>query len=125
MFNVQIDEVCMDLETNVLLGISVVMIGGVIFLGGTLAVGIVTGAISAVSLGILLLKVRTYYPGIWQMICDHPFASDLLISCCLFLLVSSNTATGVIAGAAAGLFSSIGINLMVKFDSALFSSSKK
>lgn len=106
----------MDLENSVLVGAGVIMIGGVVLLGGTLAVGIVTGAISAASLGVLLLKVKTFYPRAWTFICKHPLLSDVCISGALFFLIASNTATGVIAGAAAGLFSSIGINILVKLN---------
>jgi hypothetical protein len=106
----------METEDYFLIGTSLIMVAGVIFLGGTLAVGIITGAISAASLGILLMKVKKYYPRIWTFICKHPLFSDITISSCLFLLIASNTATGVIAGAAAGLFSSIGINFLVKLN---------
>lgn len=104
-----------NLEDKVLLSAGTVMVGSVLVLGGTLAVGVVTGFMSAVALGILLVKVRTFYPRVWGLICKHPIASDVVISGALFLLVASSTATGVVAGAAAGLFASMGLNLGIRF----------
>lgn len=103
------------LEDKVLIGTGTLMLGSVVILGGTLAIGVVTGLMSAIALGIILVKVRTYYPRIWLLICKHPIASDIVISGALFFLVASSTATGVVAGAASGLFASMGLNLGIRF----------
>lgn len=104
----------LSIEDKVLTGTGVLLLGSVLFLGGTLAVGAVTGLLSAVALGVIILRVREFYPKLWLFICRHPILSDVAISGALFFLVSSNTAVGVIAGGAAGVFSSIGLNLCIR-----------
>ncbi|MBH46587.1 MAG: hypothetical protein CME71_00290 [Halobacteriovorax sp.] len=102
-------------EDRILIGSAIVLFSSMIFIGSTLSVGIMTGLMSSMGLAIILIKVQNCYPHYWAIMCKHPILSDFTISTTLFMLVASSTATGVIAGASASLFASIGLTMWFKY----------
>lgn len=90
-------------------GVSVALIVIVFMIGGAIASGVITGLISALSVGFMIFKTRQYKPQVWNWIVDHPLATDTLISAAFVFLIAPATATGIIAGISGALFCSSAI----------------
>ena len=71
--------------------------------------GVMTGLISSIGVGFMLLKCKTHLPKLWKFILAHQLLSDLIISALFVLLLNPTTATGLIAGVSADLFTSAGL----------------
>lgn len=96
-------------EKKVVLGTVGALAGASIMFGGVVAAGVTTGLFSALGVGMVLVKAKDKFPRVWKWIIDEPLLPDLIISVSLTILMSSATATGIIAGASAGLFVSAGL----------------
>lgn len=83
---------------------------------GALATGIVTGIISAIGVGFVMLKMKSnrYGARLWNTMIDHPGVADLAISFGFVFLLGTTTATGIISGATAAIVSSCLITLATK-----------
>lgn len=82
------------------------------YIGGAVAGGIFTGLISAIGLGLILIKIKTFFPRIWAFIRSHPILSDVFFSSTLAFFLVNNTVTGIVSAAGAGLFVSAGLGLL-------------
>jgi len=104
-----------DVSELVTGGVLVVMLGTSIFVGGTLAVGVLTGIGAAIFSGILLYKTKKYRPKVWNTMMDHPLLTDMGMSTFFVLTIGSMTATGLIAGITAAGVTTVGIDLATKY----------
>lgn len=92
-----------------------VLIVGSIWIGGQVSAGIFTALISAVGVGMILIKIKGSFPKVWDYMMRHPIMMDILFSAILGFLLINQTVTGIISAAAAGLFVSAGIGISAKF----------
>lgn len=99
----------------VMVGASGFLLVLVFMIGGVLAVGIITGLMSAMGFGFLLYKLKQARPEAWNWMIDHPLATDCIVSLGFILLLAPATATGIIAGASAAMFASAGISMANRF----------
>lgn len=90
------------------------LIGSSLFIGGAVAGGIFTGLISALGLGLILIKVRNHFPKVWKFVLRHPIMTDVVLSSLLAFLLVNNTVTGLVSAAGAGLFVSAGLAYSTK-----------
>lgn len=82
---------------------------GAIMLGGTIANGIFTGAMSTLGVALLLIKLKDGNPRIFYWILRHNIMSDLILSVLLVLLLGTGgSVTSIVSGASAALFCSAG-----------------
>ncbi len=102
-------------EDVVLVVASVAVVGAAVAIGSTVASGVATGAISAIGIGFTIWHTRKHAPRLWNMMVEHPLATDVVLDVGVFVLVGSATATGLIAGCSASLFTSLGVTCMRKF----------
>lgn len=92
-----------------------ILIVGSVWIGGQVSAGIFTALISAVGVGMVLVKIKGSSPKTWDYMMRHPIMMDILFSVLLGFLLINQTVTGIISAAAAGLFVSAGIGLASKF----------
>ena len=85
-----------------------------IYIGGAVAGGIFTALISALGVGLVLIKTKDRFPKVWRFIVVHPIMSDIFFSGLLAFLLINNTVTGIISAAGAGLFVSAGLSIATK-----------
>lgn len=104
-----------DSSELVMGGTLVVLLGSAFFIGGTLAVGVMTGIAAAIASGVLLWKCRKYKPRLWNTMMDHPLLTDLGLSAFFILTVAPMTATGLIAGITAAGVATVGIEAAGKY----------
>lgn len=96
-------------EELVLIGAGVAVAGGAVLIGSQVAAGVFVGAVTAAGVTYTICKTRTHLPRVWNVIHDNPLAADVVIDAGVFLLVGGVTVTGIVAGASASLFTSIGL----------------
>jgi len=96
-------------EELVLIGAGAAVVGGAILIGSQVASGVFVGAITATAVTYTLCKTKTHLPRIWNIIHDNPLMADAVIDAGVFVLVGGVTVTGIVAGASASLFTSIGL----------------
>lgn len=102
------------MEEILIIGFSLFVVGSIFFIGGTLAMGIMTGLISSIGVGFLLLKLKTHSPAVWKLMLKHQIITDLVFSCLFVILLNPATATGLIAGCSAAVFTSVGLVVAAK-----------
>lgn len=91
------------------------LIVGSVWIGGQVSAGIFTALISAVGVGMVLIKIKGSFPRVWDYMMRHPIMMDILFSVTLGFLLINQTVTGIISAAAVGLFISAGIGVAAKF----------
>ncbi len=89
-------------------GTSVFLFLMIFFVSGILTIGIVTGLISSIGLGYVLLKMRSGKIGarVWNTIMENQAMADIVISFGFIFLLGTTTSTGIISGAVAAIASS-------------------
>jgi hypothetical protein len=96
-------------EEIVLIGAGVAVAGGAVLIGSQVVAGVFVGAVTAAGVTYTICKTRTHLPRVWNVIHGNPLAADVVIDTGVFLLVGGVTVTGIVAGASASLFTSIGL----------------
>lgn len=104
------------METQRVFAISSVtlLMGSSLYIGGVVAGGVYTGLISAMGLGLILIKFKDSFPRAWRIMLRHHILTDIALSSFLAAILINNTVTGIISAAGAGLFVSAGITLAAK-----------
>lgn len=97
-------------EEVILLGAGIGLIGIAAIIGSQVAAGVFTGFISACGIAYTIYKTRRDAPRLFNFIMDRPLLSDVLIDAGVFLIVGGTTVTGIVAGASASLFTTIGLS---------------
>jgi len=100
-----------NIGDTVIFGSTILLGIGAIVFGGILAVGIITGFLSALGFAFLMLRLRKGNPRIWNSMLDNPGKTDLILSAGFIFLLAPSTATGIIAGASAALFASAMVSI--------------
>ena len=85
-----------------------------IALGGLAMNSIFLGAVSAISVGLLLLKLRESSPWLFNQILKYQLMSDLVLSLLLVLIIGTSTATSVLGAITATVFASTGLMYLKK-----------
>jgi len=102
------------MEEIFIIGFSLFVVSSIFFIGGTLAMGIMTGLMSSIGVGFLLLKLRSNSPKVWNLMLKHQAITDVLFSGLFIILLNPATATGLIAGCSAAVFTSVGLVIAAK-----------
>ena len=104
-------------ESNELLipamGLGIVFSASLI-IGSNLAIGAITGLITATSICFFLEQISSKFPLINKLIIRHGLAVDILLSFGIAALLGAGTATGIIASATSALITSVYINFKSK-----------
>lgn len=104
------------METQSVFAVSSIglLLGSSLYIGGAVAGGIYTGLISALGMGLILIKLKDSFPKVWGKMLKHPILTDIVLSSLLAALLINNTVTGIISAAGAGLFVSAGITIATR-----------
>lgn len=97
-------------KTAALIGTGAVA-GGMLYIGGSVLVnGLIAGSLVAGSVGILLYKMKQSHNrtlmAVYNVVVNHPFASDVALSG-LAMLLAPGGITGWVAAAVTGLITSV------------------
>lgn len=99
-----------DPENLLYLGIAACAGFSIVFIGGALAVGLISGLFIGTSILLLVFKAKKFKPRLWNTMCDHPVLTDVILSLGVMGLMSSGAGiTAFVAGGSAGLVSSFAI----------------
>jgi len=102
-----------DPEKMVLIAIGGVSLLAMFFLGTLLSSGIFLGICTALSMLLLLFKSRNLKPRVWNTVCDHPLATDVVLSFGILAFAATGV-TGIIAGVTGALFTSAALKYAVE-----------